>query len=63
MRDVKLCHIKVNSMSKTQSVITQGCEIFVFTGKLINQLENERFTYEHNIESFVELNKKNIDMY
>lgn len=58
MGDVKLWHIKVNSMSYAQGVITQGCEIFILRGNLINQLENERLMYEHNIESFVELIKK-----
>lgn len=60
MGDVKLWHIKENSMSYAQGIITQGCEIFVLMGNLINQLEDERFMFEHNIESFVELNKKNI---
>lgn len=58
MGDVELWHIKVNSMSCARGVVTPGCEIFILTGKLINQLGNEKFTYEHNIESFVELIKK-----
>lgn len=44
-------------MNYARGAITQGCEIFILTGNLINKLENERFTYEHNIESFVELIK------
>lgn len=55
MRDVKLWHIKVNSMSCVQGVTTEGCEIFTLMGNLINQLESERFTYDHNIKSFFEL--------
>lgn len=32
---VKLWHIKENSMSYAQGVITQGCEIFILMGNLI----------------------------